>query len=51
MNFPKLTFTAQIFKEGKQYSFNPELRAASRGKTPAKKEPAGCHSGVSFVGA
>ena len=34
MNFPKLTFTAQIFKEGKQFvSFNPELRVASCGKT------------------
>ncbi|HCB35772.1 MAG: hypothetical protein A2W52_02990 [Candidatus Taylorbacteria bacterium RIFCSPHIGHO2_02_49_25] len=34
MNFPKLTFTAQIFREGRQYvSFNPELRVASCGKT------------------
>lgn len=34
-NLPKLTFTAQVFKEGKQYvSFNPELRVASCGKTP-----------------
>lgn len=33
-SFPKLTFTAQIFKEGKQFvSFNPELRVASCGKT------------------
>lgn len=32
---PKLTFTVQVFKEGKQYvSFNPELRVASCGKTP-----------------
>jgi len=32
--FPNLTFTAQIFKEGRQYvSFNPELRVASCGKT------------------
>src|SRR3989344_8049197 len=32
--FPKLTFTIQIFKEGKQFvSFNPELRVASCGKT------------------
>src|SRR3989338_6324118 len=34
---PQLTFTAQIFKEGKQYvSFNPELRVASCGKTSSK---------------
>ena len=34
MNLPNLTFTAQIFREGKQYvSFNPELRVASCGKT------------------
>ena len=34
MNFPQLTFTAQIFREGKQFvSFNPELRVASCGKT------------------
>lgn len=33
-SFPKLTFTIQIFKEGKQYvSFNPELRVASCGST------------------
>ena len=33
--FPKLTFTVQVFKEGKQFvSFNPELRVASCGKTP-----------------
>ncbi|PIQ68009.1 MAG: hypothetical protein COV91_06380 [Candidatus Taylorbacteria bacterium CG11_big_fil_rev_8_21_14_0_20_46_11] len=39
-SLPKLTFTAQVFREGKQYvSFNPELRVASCGKTPdiAKK--------------
>lgn len=30
-----LTFTAQVFREGKQYvSFNPELRVASCGDTP-----------------
>ena len=30
-----LTFTTQIFKEGKQYvSFNPELEVASCGDTP-----------------
>ncbi len=30
-----LTFTAQIFKEGKQYvSLNPELEVASCGDTP-----------------
>lgn len=30
-----LTFTAQVFKEGKQYvSFNPELEVASCGDTP-----------------
>ncbi len=30
----KLTFTVQVFREGKQYiSFNPELRVASCGKT------------------
>ena len=30
-----LTFTVQIFKEGKQYvSFNPELEVASCGSTP-----------------
>ena len=30
-----LTFTTQVFKEGKQYvSFNPELEVASCGKTP-----------------
>jgi len=34
MNVPQLTFTTQIFREGKQYvSFNPELRVASCGKT------------------
>lgn len=34
---PQLTFTAQIFKEGKQYvSFNPELRVASCGATSLK---------------
>lgn len=34
---PKLTFTAQIFREGRQYvSFNPELRVASCGATPEK---------------
>ncbi len=34
---PQLTFTAQIFKEGKQYvSFNPELRVASCGSTSLK---------------
>ena len=34
---PKLTFTAQIFREGKQYvSFNTELRVASCGATPDK---------------
>lgn len=34
---PKLTFTAQIFKEGRQYvSFNPELRVASCGNTAEK---------------
>lgn len=34
---PKLTFTAQIFLEGRQYvSFNPELRVASCGATPEK---------------
>lgn len=33
-SLPKLNFTVQIFKEGKQYvSFNPELRVASCGKT------------------
>jgi predicted RNase H-like HicB family nuclease len=33
-SFPKLTFTVQIFKEGRQFvSFNPELRVASCGKT------------------
>ena len=33
-SLPQLTFTAQVFKEGKQYvSFNPELRVASCGKT------------------
>lgn len=32
-----LTFTAQVFKEGKQYvSFNPELRVASCGDTPVE---------------
>ncbi|MEK7208179.1 MAG: hypothetical protein AAB699_01360 [Patescibacteria group bacterium] len=32
---PALTFTAQVFREGRQYvSFNPELRVASCGKTP-----------------
>lgn len=32
--FPKLTFTAQVFREGRQYvSFNPELRVASCGRT------------------
>ena len=31
----ELTFTAQVFKEGKQYvSFNPELEVASCGDTP-----------------
>lgn len=31
----ELTFTAQIFREGKQYvSFNPELEVASCGDTP-----------------
>lgn len=35
--FSRLTFTAQIFREGKQYvSFNPELRVASCGSTPLK---------------
>lgn len=30
-----LTFTAHVFKEGKQYvSFNPELEVASCGDTP-----------------
>ena len=30
-----LTFTVQIFREGKQYvSFNPELEVASCGNTP-----------------
>ncbi|OHA89116.1 MAG: hypothetical protein A3C70_02250 [Candidatus Zambryskibacteria bacterium RIFCSPHIGHO2_02_FULL_43_14] len=30
-----LTFTTQVFREGKQYvSFNPELEVASCGKTP-----------------
>lgn len=30
-----LTFTVQVFKEGKQYvSFNPELEVASCGNTP-----------------
>lgn len=30
-----LTFTVQVFKEGKQYvSFNPELEVASCGATP-----------------
>jgi len=30
-----LTFTTQVFKEGKQYvSFNPELEVASCGDTP-----------------
>lgn len=34
---PQLTFTAQIFKEGKQFvSFNPELRVASCGNTAEK---------------
>lgn len=34
---PKLTFTAQVFREGRQYvSFNPELRVASCGATPDK---------------
>lgn len=34
---PKLTFTAQIFREGKQFvSFNPELRVASCGSTSDK---------------
>lgn len=33
-SLPQLTFTVQIFKEGKQFvSFNPELRVASCGKT------------------
>ena len=33
----KLTFTAHIFKEGKQYvSFNPELEVASCGDTPVE---------------
>lgn len=37
LRLPKLTFTAQIFREGKQYvSFNPELRVASCGQTPDK---------------
>jgi len=37
----KLTFTAQVFKEGKQYvSFNPELRVASCGKTPLEARQA-----------
>lgn len=37
MNFPTLTFTAQILKEGRQYvSFNPELRVASCGNTAEK---------------
>lgn len=37
VQLPKLTFTAQIFREGKQYvSFNPELRVASCGPTPDK---------------
>ncbi len=36
-----LTFTAQVFKEGKQYvSFNPELRVASCGKTPLEARQA-----------
>ncbi len=34
---PQLTFTVQIFKEGKQYiSFNPELRVASCGVNAEK---------------
>ena len=34
VHLPKLTFTVQVFREGKQYvSFNPELRVASCGKT------------------
>ena len=34
---PKLTFTVQIFKGGKQYvSFNPELRVASCGVSAEK---------------
>lgn len=34
LHLPKLTFTVQIFREGKKYiSFNPELRVASCGKT------------------
>lgn len=37
LRLPTLTFTAQIFREGKQYvSFNPELRVASCGTTPDK---------------
>lgn len=34
---PKLTFTVQVFREGKDFvSFNPELRVASCGTTPDK---------------
>ncbi len=32
---PTLTFTVQVFREGKQFvSYNPELRVGSCGKTP-----------------
>lgn len=34
ISLPKLTFTLQIFKEGKTYvSYNPELKVASCGET------------------
>ncbi len=37
ISLPKLTFTAQIFREGRQYvSFNPELRVASCGSSQEK---------------
>ncbi len=37
ISLPKLTFTAQIFREGRQYvSFNPELRVASCGPSQEK---------------